>query len=177
MTNLTTEAFLKDVVERNLYSFVKSDNGSSQLGIMSHPQGFLANEFQNFLLDKKDVSEEKRRSNVQKLNFLIIAEVIIKLSRDIGNQQQVFAYWVSQFLDKRNNPDGFVKLKLVDLADDLHDGIEDSQITEYVTKAKEDANVWSECLAPLYDRQFVDSNEFQELKKKNIFVACLLSIL
>ena len=95
----------------------------------------------------------------------------------MGNQRQVFDYWVSHFLDKRNNPKGFVKLKLVDLADDLHDGIEDSQITEYVTKAKEDANIWSECLAPLYDRQFVNSDEFQELKKKNIFVACLLSIL
>ena len=52
---------MKDVVERNLCFLVKCENGSSQLGIMSHPQGFLANEFQNFLLNKKDVPEEKRR--------------------------------------------------------------------------------------------------------------------
>jgi len=84
---------------------------------------------------------------------------------------------MSNFLNKRNSPGSFIKLKLVDLADDLQDGVKDSEITEYVVKAKEDINIWSECLAPLYDREFINSDEFQDLKKKNTFVACLLSIL
>ena len=139
--------------------------------------GLLANEFQKFLLTRDENNDEKRRENVRKLNFLITAEIVIKLCKKVENQRQVFDYWVSQFLNKRNNAAGFVKLKLVDLSEDLHDGIRDAEITEYVIKAKEDVNIWSECLSPLYDRQFVNSDEFQELKKKNTFVACLLSIL
>ena len=177
LSNLTTESFVSDVIERNLYLLVKSENGTSSSGILSHPQGLLANEFQKFLLTRDENNDEKRRENVRKLNFLITAEIVIKLCKKVENQRQVFDYWVSQFLNKRNNAAGFVKLKLVDLSEDLHDGIRDAEITEYVIKAKEDVNIWSECLSPLYDRQFVNSDEFQELKKKNTFVACLLSIL
>jgi len=177
LSNLTTEQFLKDVVDRNLYLLVKSDDAIVKLGIMGHPQGFLVNEFQNFLSSRKEFSEESRKQNVQKLNFLVMAEIVIRLCKNVESQRQVFDYWVSNFLNKINNPGSFIKLKLVDLADDVQDGVKDSEITEYVTKAKEDVNIWSECLAPLYDRQFINSDQFHELKKKNTFVACLLSIL
>ena len=174
---MTTEQFLKDVVDRNLYLLVKSDDAIVKLGMMGHPQGFLVNEFQNFLSSRKEFSEESRKQNVQKLNFLVMAEIVIRLCKNVESQRQVFDYWVSNFLNKINNPGSFIKLKLVDLADDVQDGVKDSEITEYVTKAKEDVNIWSECLAPLYDRQFINSDQFHELKTKNTFVACLLSIL
>ena len=168
---------MKDVVQWNLYLLVKSENGILHSGILNHPQGLLVNEFQNFLLSRSDINDDRRREDVRKLNFLITAEIVIKLCKNVENQRQVFDYWVSQFLNKRNNEENFVKLKLVDLADDLQDGIKDAEITEYVIKAKDDVNIWSECLAPLYDRKFINSDEFQELKKKNTFIACLLSIL
>ena len=165
---------MEEILERNTYRLLTSEDGFLYSGILNTPQGLLANEFSKFL--KKDEHEDKRRDTVKKFNFLILAEIVLRC-KDCVKRRHVFDYIVAEFFDRKNK-DRFIKLKLIDLVDDLNDkDINDDQITEHLTTAKEDVNVWSECLAPIYDRQFVNSEDFKELKKRNVFVACLLSIL
>ena len=172
LSNLTTELDLTEIFDRSSYMLIKSEDGFSYTGVLDAPQGLLASEFQKYL--KKD--EEQRVETIKKFNFLILAEIVTKL-QDPHQRRLVFKYLISEFFDKTKIEE-FIKLKNSDLAEDMkEEEIDDSLITEYLNKAKQDVNIWSECLAPIYDRQFVNSEDFNELKKQNLFVACLLSIL
>ena len=50
---------------------------------------------------------------------------------------------------------------------------------KYLKLAKSDANIWEgeKGLIPVYNVQFRNSPEFKAFCEKNVFVACLLSIL
>ena len=172
MLDLTKESNLNEILDN------QSWNDNIYLPrILKKPYGALADAFQNYL-KKRDESEEEKLEKIQKLSFLILTEIILQC-KEPTKREPVFNHLVSLFLDEKSQH--YIKLKNDLIADELSDeNVSNDDITRYLQLAKKDANVWEGgkgCLVPVYDVEFRNSPEFKEYSEKNLFVACLLSIL
>ena len=172
LLDLTKESNLNEILDN------QSWNDNIYLPrILKKPYGALADAFQNYL-KKRDESEEEKLEKIQKLSFLILTEIILQC-KEPTKREPVFNHLVSLFLDEKSQH--YIKLKNDLIADELSDeNVSNDDITRYLQLAKKDSNVWEGgkgCLVPVYDVEFRNSPEFKEYSEKNVFVACLLSIL
>lgn len=177
----TLEGLLWDLTkEPNLNAILDNESWNDNIylpRILKTPHGALADVFQNFL-KKRDESEDEKLKKIQKLGFLILIEIVLQC-QDKNKREPVFSHLVSLFLDEKSPH--YINLKNNLIADELSDeNISHDDITRYLQLAKKDANVWEGgkgCLVPIYDVEFRNSSEFKEYSEKNVFAACLLSIL
>ena len=172
LLDLTKESNLNEILDN------QSWNDNIYLPrILKKTYGALADAFQNYL-KKRDESEEEKLEKIQKLSFLILTEIILQC-KEPTKREPVFNHLVSLFLDEKSQH--YIKLKNDLIADELSDeNVSNDDITRYLQLAKKDSNVWEGgkgCLVPVYDVEFRNSPEFKEYSEKNVFVACLLSIL
>jgi len=172
LLDLTKEQNLNEILDKNSW------NDNIYLPrILKAPHGALADVFQSFL-KKRDGSEEDKIETIKKLSFLILTEIVLQC-KDNSKREPVFNHLVSLFLDEKSPH--FINLKNDLITDELsNEDISNDDMMKYLEKAKKDANIWEGgkgCLVPVYDVEFRNSPEFKEYCEKNVFVACLLSIL
>ena len=172
LLDLTKEENLNEILDK------KSWNDNIYLPrILKAPHGSLADVFQSFL-KKRDESEDEKLDKIRKFSFLILTEIVLQCKEN-SQREPVFNHLVSLFFNEKS--EHFINLKNDLIADELSDeDISNDNIIKYLELAKKDANVWEGgkgSLVPVYDVEFRNSPEFKEYSEKNVFVACLLSIL
>ena len=172
LSDLTTEQNLNEILDKKAWE----DNVFCPR-IIKTPQGALADEFQQYLRNRNE-NEEEKTEKIKKFSFLILTEVVLQC-KDPTKQALVFDHLVSLFFDEKSQY--YIRLKNDLIANELmEENISSENIVKYLRLAKADANIWEGgkgCLAPVYNVEFRNSPEFKSFCEKNVFVACLLSIL
>jgi len=177
----TLEGLLSDLTnEQNLNEILEKSSWQDNIfcpRILKTPQGALADEFQKYLKSRTE-NEDEKMDMIKKFSFLILTEIILQC-KDPAKQALVFDHLVSVFFDEKSQY--YISLKNDLIADELADeSISNENVVKYLRLAKADANVWEGgkgCLVPVYNVEFRNSPEFKAFCEKNVFVACLLSIL
>ena len=181
----TLDGLLSDLTsEENLIEIFKTDAWNDDIycpRILKSPYGALADEFQKYLSSREE-KETLKVEAIRKFSFLILIEIVLQC-KDRTKQAPVFDHLVSLFLN--NKSDNYIELKNDLIADELssleiREDAQHSNAIKYLRMAKSDATVWEGgkgCLVPIYNVEFRSSPEFKTFSEKNVFVACLLSIL
>ena len=181
----TLDGLLSDLTsEENLIDIFKTDAWDDNIycsRILKSPYGTLADEFQKYLSSREE-QETLKVEAIRKFSFLILIEIVLQC-KDRTKQAPVFDHLVSLFLN--NKSDNYIELKNDLISDELssleiREDAQHSNAIKYLRMAKSDANVWEGgkgCLVPIYNVAFRSSPEFKTFSEKNVFVACLLSIL
>ena len=172
LSDLTKEQNLNEILDKKAWQ----DNIFCPR-ILKTPQGALADEFQKYLQNRNE-NEEEKMEKIKKFSFLILTEIVLQC-KDPTEQVLVFDHLFSLFLDEKSQY--YINLKNDLIADELaEENVPSENIVKYLRLAKTDANIWEGgkgCLVPVYNVEFRNSPEFKLFCEKNVFVACLLSIL